>query len=118
MSDIREWLEELGLGQYADAEAHATVFGKCLVTVTKLFLYRYRRLDRADRAQKEGQHAVARHIDDPAAMRGNMLLEHRAAGVQRGHGGPLVGLHEPGIAGNVCRENGGQPLIRVCVRHG
>ncbi len=45
-------------------------------------------------------------------------MKHCSVSFQRGHSGPLVGLHEPGIAGNVRRQDRSELLIYLRVRHG
>lgn len=51
--------------------------------------------------------------DAPAVLVDPGVDDLLAGGPLGGHGGFLVGVHEPGVPSHVCGEDGGQPTFRT-----
>ena len=101
---------------HPESKVHALLVGKCRITGAEFFLNRQRYLDCTSCTREDREHTVASGIDDAATVRRGVIVEHRPACLERGYGGPIVGLHQPGVTGNVRRKNGDQSLINVQVR--
>ena len=71
-----------------------------------------------DDADEFDQHAVAGGLDDTAAVLGDLWIDQfLAMRFQLAERAFFVGAHQPAVAGNVGRENGGQPPFDASFDH-
>ena len=71
-----------------------------------------RRADRTGCGFEHRQHRVSRHVDDPTVVCFDLLTEHRACRVERGHGSLFVAGHQARIAGGVGGQDGYKAMTR------
>jgi hypothetical protein len=57
-------------------------------------------------------YAVAGGVDDPPTVPADQRQNHTLMGLEVAHGGGLVRVHEPAVAGDVGGKNGGEPTAR------
>jgi len=95
---------------YADANAHAAIFGCRFSETGQLALHRDRCGHGPARRIEHGKDGVTRRVDDAPAVRLDVLTEHRPRGVERIHRRTLILRHEARIAAHVGGENRGQAL--------
>ena len=95
----------------ADAEEHAARLGYPLVAGRHDGLDLDRALGRVDHAGELGQDAVARGVDDAAAVAADQRQDHRLVPLEVADRRGLVLPHEPAVAGDVGREDGGEPAL-------
>ena len=70
--------------------------------------------DRIDDAGEFGQQAVARRLDQPSMMLGELGIEQRGAmGFQLSDGALLIGADQPAITGNIGCEHGRKPPVQT-----
>jgi hypothetical protein len=101
MTDIRQWLEQLGLVQYVDAF-------------------------KANDIDSSLQYAIAGHVYDAPLVRLDALAEYPSVSLECSDRGTVVDLHEARVSGYVGRKNrcefsatfgvGHRYLVLVCPR--
>ena len=102
----------------AVAEDQSLVLGTIGVPARYCRLHFGRKLHRFDGAGELHQHAVAGRLDHAPAMFGNHGIDQLAAQcVELGERPLLVGLHQPRVAGQIGREDGGQSTLNALVGH-
>ena len=96
----------------ADAEFDARLVGRAAVAVGHAGLDGDGAAHRLDGAGEIDQQAVAGALDDAAAVGGDMRLDQLAEmalqALQRAF---LVAAHQPAVAGDVGRQDGGEPAF-------
>ena len=70
-----------------------------------------RALGRVDHARELGQDAVARGVDDAAAVAADQRQDHRLVPLEVADRRGLVLAHEAAVAGDVGGQNGGEPSL-------
>ncbi len=101
-----------------DAEADALGLGEVRLPPRHALLDRDRAGDGVHHARELAEHAVARQLDDPAAVLGDERLDQLlAVGLQPGQRAGLVLTHEPRVADHVGRQDGGEPPLDTCRSH-
>ena len=96
----------------AEIDADAEVDGRPRIEIALAHrpLHRDGAFDRIDDAAEFDQRAVAHHLDDAAAPRGDGWVERLAPDLPEcSDRAGLVGPHHRGVAGNVGSEDGGEP---------
>jgi hypothetical protein len=94
-----------------DAKQHAAILGHPLVALGHHGLDLDRTLGGADDAGKLSQYAVAGGVDDAPTVPADQGQDHALMGLEVPHGGGLVSMHEPAVAGDIGGENGGEPTL-------
>jgi hypothetical protein len=96
----------------ADPKAHASVLGHGLIAGGHDSLDLDRAFGGTDDAGKFSEDAITGGVDDPTSVAGDQRQDHALMRLEVAHGGRLVFVHEPAVAGDV----GGKPLhgFRVC----
>ena len=104
----------------ADAKQHPAILGKRARSLAERALDRERAVDRAGGAVEDGEHRVAGHVDDAAAVGVDLAAKDGARAVERRDRAALVRAHQARIAGDVGDEDRRQALAQRCVsgRHG
>ena len=103
---------------HADAKPHLAVFGNLRRTGVERPLNFLRRGYRAAGGFEHREHRVAGHVHDAALVRLYLGSEDRARGIQRGHGGMFVVLHQARKASRIGGQNGRQSLFDTGFFHG
>jgi len=94
----------------ADAEADAPVLCDLRLAVEHHPLDFDRAAHRVDDAGEFDQHAVAGGLDDAPSVLADFRIDQLApVRLEAGERALLVGAHQPGIAGDVGGEDGGEP---------
>jgi hypothetical protein len=103
----------------ADAKEHAPRRGHVRIACSHDRLNLHRALCRADRARELGEDAVARRVDDAAAVLADQRQDHGLVTLEVADGRRLVLPHEPAVTGDVGSQDGGEPTLdgRGGVRH-
>ena len=74
---------------------------------------------RVDDARELAERAVPHKLDDAALVLGDERLDQLPAQrLQPGEGAVLVALHQGRVADHVRRQDGGEPPLYPCCRHG
>jgi hypothetical protein len=103
----------------ADAEDDAPSLRHRSVAARHAALDRERAADCVDDAPELDEHAVARRLDDAAAVTGDRGVDELAAvRLQRRQGADLVDAHQAAIADDVRRQNRRQPALDALPLHG
>jgi hypothetical protein len=103
----------------ADAKQHAATLRHPLVTRRHPGLDLDRALGGADHAGKLSHDAVAGGVDDPPTVPADQRQDHALMGLEVPHGGGLIRVHEPAVAGDVGGKNPGEPTpYRGLLVHG
>jgi hypothetical protein len=90
---------------HADAEAHRLVPSAAGAFGCDSVLRRHRARDGVNRAGEIGDHAVARRVEDPAAVGCDQPVDDGPTGLESGKRADFVLRHQPAVAGNVGRED-------------
>jgi hypothetical protein len=92
-----------------DTELHSATLRHVRVALGHHALDLDRALGRADDTRKLGHDAVSGGVDDPPAVAADQRQDHALMGLEVAHGGGLIRVHEPAVAGDVGGKNGGEP---------
>jgi hypothetical protein len=95
----------------ADAKAHASMLGHGLIARGHHGLDLDRAFGGTDDAGEFGEDAITRGVDDPASVPGDQGQDHALMRLEVAHGGGLVFVHEPAVAGDVGGQDGGESAI-------
>ena len=96
----------------ADAELDARLVGRAAVAVGHAGLDGDGAAHRLDGAGEIDQQAVAGALDDAAAVGGDMRLDQLAeVALQALQRAFLVAAHQPAVAGDIGRQDGGEPAF-------
>ena len=102
----------------ADAELDVPVLGNSGVALRHAALDFDRAARRVKNAAELDQEAVAHHLEDAPAMLGHGGIEELAAMLaKRAQRALLVGLHEPAVANDVGRQDGGKSTFNAFRGH-
>jgi hypothetical protein len=95
----------------ADAKAHASLLGHGLIARGHDGLDLDRAFGGTDDAGKLGEDAITGGVDDAPSEPGDQRQDHVLVRLEVAHGGGLVFVHEPAVAGDVCGEDGGESAV-------
>jgi len=103
----------------ADAEHDALILRRRRIAAHHPPLHGERAADRVDDASELDQHAVARGLDDVAAVAGDRGVDELATVcLERSQGADLVDAHQPAIADDVRRQDRREPALDALLLHG
>src|SRR5205823_6503413 len=101
----------------ANAQQHRLIDGTARILCRNSRLHRDGTLHGIDRAGEVGDNAVARRVEDTAAVRRDQPIDDDAARLQPGERADFVARHQPAVAGNVGGENRGEFTLYRIDRH-
>ena len=100
----------------ADAEGYAPILGDLGGAVSHRRLHLDRAAHGIDHARELQQQAVARGLDDAPSVAGDCRVDHLLAkGFQRRQRAALVAAHQPRVARDVGRDDGGKAALLLQV---
>jgi hypothetical protein len=102
----------------ADAEHELAVVSQLGITAGDLLLPGDTAAHRLHGARELGHHAVSGGAEDAAVVTHDQIANDLAVSGERRQRALLVGTHQPGVAGDVGREDRGQLALDALFRHG
>ena len=95
----------------ADTEEHSAILGHIGIPLCHELLNRHRAFHRGDDGREFQQDAIAGGLDDSAAMSGHDRIDCGTMFPEDPGRARLVSAHEPTVAGDISRKNGGQSSL-------